>query len=75
MGSAVGEVQARVQVDCYAADYDTAANIADAVRDALHMYETGVVDAIIYNSRRATTDKDTDVFMVSQDFIVTYNAN
>lgn len=74
MGAPVELVQARVQIDCYARGYAEAANLGDAVRNALHLYASGVVEAIIFAGRRIDDDRDNDVFNVSQDFIVNYNA-
>lgn len=75
MGRPVETVQARVQIDCFSKKYAEAANLADAIRNALHLFEGNEVEGIVYDGRRTLDDKDTDVFSVSQDFFVFYNAN
>lgn len=75
MGAPVSLVQARVQIDVFAKTYSEGAYLADSIRKVLHLYSFGAVEAIFFDKRKVLSDKDTDTFTISQDFIVNYNAN
>ncbi len=67
----------RMQVDCYAATYDQATALADAVNDALSFYSgtvgTTKVDIIVFENENDVYDQETDVQRKSQDFMIRIN--
>lgn len=69
-----GVSSARVQIDCDAASYGAAKNLARAVRDGLDGYRGGRLQAVLFagarDGREGGTDEADRPFRVSLDFFV-----
>lgn len=72
-----GPAEARIQVDCYAATYGAAKQLARAVRTLLNCRSDAVFQGIFMVGSRdlPETDSVTPVHRVSMDFTVTYIFN
>lgn len=66
--------QGRVQIDCYAADYATAATLAGAVRGFLHGYRGEGFRGVFAKGIRDDQDEGASdrPFLISTDFMVNW---
>ena len=74
--SLTGLVQARVQYTCLATTWKGAADLADAVRCALHGYrgarDGARIEGIQYAGQHDDYDETTGIYWIPVDVIVTY---
>lgn len=72
-----GHSEARVQVDCYGANYGSAKNLYRAVRGVLTGYAGGAIQGVFESSARDSREGDSidddRPFRTSADFTVFYN--